>query len=191
MDGEEASDADLLHTIAVSTGRARDDAFATLYARYKGPLRRVALQHLHDPDQADDATQVTMVKVWNSASTFQPHRKSAAGWVLTILRNTCIDMLRQGGPAESLSDDQVQRRVDDDEVEAFQPGPGPKYYVYRCAMEHLTAEERAFILSYLDRGSGRPSNTAKAALARFKEMVDTCHQKLYGAPYPWENRDAE
>ena len=49
---------------------------------------------LGDPGRAEDAVQDAFVSVWSHAATFDAERGSLRAWLLTSVRNRCIDHLR-------------------------------------------------------------------------------------------------
>ncbi|GAB4521701.1 MAG: sigma-70 family RNA polymerase sigma factor [Amphiplicatus sp.] len=83
---------DLLARVAATGDR---EAFSRLFAffapRVKGYLMRIGLS----PEQAEDLTQDTLLKVWRKARLFDPSKASAATWIYTIARNVRIDAARR------------------------------------------------------------------------------------------------
>ncbi len=55
---------------------------------------------LGDPGRAEDAVQDAFMNVWNRAAGFDPGRGSLRAWLLTSVRNRCIDFLRGRGAHE-------------------------------------------------------------------------------------------
>jgi len=55
---------------------------------------------LGDPARAEDAVQDAFLNVWNRASSFDAARGSLRAWLLTSVRNRCIDYLRGRGSHE-------------------------------------------------------------------------------------------
>jgi len=55
---------------------------------------------LGDPGRAEDAVQDAFMNVWNRAATFDAERGSMRAWLLTSVRNRCIDYLRGRGAHE-------------------------------------------------------------------------------------------
>ncbi len=69
-------------------------ALACLYDRYGGLAYSVALRVLGDSGLAEDTLQECFLKVWNTATAFDPQRGSLRTWLLTLVRNRAIDKLR-------------------------------------------------------------------------------------------------
>ena len=59
-----------------------------------GRLLGVAMRMLTRRDLAEEAVQDTMVQVWRKASQYRAETGSAKGWLYTILRNRCRNILR-------------------------------------------------------------------------------------------------
>ena len=76
------------------------EALAQLYDRYAGLAYGVAMRVLGDPSRAEDAVQDAFMNVWRRASSFDPERGSLRAWLLTSVRNRCIDYLRGRGSHE-------------------------------------------------------------------------------------------
>lgn len=75
--------------------RSGDEAAVkAVYERYGRAVYVTALSILHDEGLAADATQMTFVKAWQAASTFDPER-SFGPWVYAIARRTAIDLYRK------------------------------------------------------------------------------------------------
>jgi RNA polymerase sigma-70 factor (ECF subfamily) len=55
---------------------------------------------LGDPARAEDAVQDAFMNVWNRAASFDAERGSLRAWLLTSVRNRCIDYLRGRGAHE-------------------------------------------------------------------------------------------
>lgn len=55
---------------------------------------------LGDPVHAEDAVQDAFMNVWNHAASFDAERGSLRAWLLTSVRNRCIDYLRGRGSRE-------------------------------------------------------------------------------------------
>ena len=76
------------------------EALAQLYDRYAGLAYGVAMRVLGDPARAEDAVQDAFMNVWRRAGSFDPERGSLRAWLLTSVRNRCIDYLRGRGSHE-------------------------------------------------------------------------------------------
>jgi RNA polymerase sigma-70 factor (ECF subfamily) len=114
-----------------------ESALQAVYRRYGGAIHTVALAILRDPELAADATQVTFLKAWRAAATFDPDRDFAP-WIYAIARRAAIDLLRKERPASELP-----------ETLAADPGAGIEEtweaFQVRLAVDALPAEEREVI----------------------------------------------
>ncbi len=91
------SDVDLLARYV----RRRDAAaFATLLDRHQGDLLRTAHGLLGDGHAAQDAVQEAFLRLCRDAAGLVAHAEGRAGlggWLATVVRNHCIDLVRQRG----------------------------------------------------------------------------------------------
>jgi RNA polymerase sigma-70 factor (ECF subfamily) len=80
---------------------ARGDAaaFERLYIATRAKLYGIALRILRRQDLAEEVIQETYVKVWRSASQFDPALASPITWMSSIARNRAIDLVRKKGEA--------------------------------------------------------------------------------------------
>jgi RNA polymerase sigma-70 factor, ECF subfamily len=72
-------------------------ALHALYTETAPKLFGLALRILGRRELAEEILQDCFVSVWRSAHTFDPGRGTAMAWLLRIVRNRCIDVLRQRG----------------------------------------------------------------------------------------------
>jgi RNA polymerase sigma-70 factor, ECF subfamily len=81
----------------------RDGAFETFVARYQRRLYRLAWGYLRHHEDALDAVQEAMVKIYLARDSYRPESHPFT-WASRILANQCLDMLRRRRvrPAESL-----------------------------------------------------------------------------------------
>jgi len=75
-------------------------ALGFLYDRYGGLAFGLARRMLGDAGAAEDVVQEVFLAVWRNADGFQPSRGSVRSWLMTAVRNRCIDLLR--GPRHRL-----------------------------------------------------------------------------------------
>jgi RNA polymerase sigma factor (sigma-70 family) len=85
-----------------------ETAVRAIYERYAGPILTVAMGTLAKRELADEAVQMTMLKAWRAAGSFDPTRELAP-WLYAIARRVSIDIYRRErrAAAEELSDDQI------------------------------------------------------------------------------------
>lgn len=87
-------------------GCARGDAAALrrIFDLEGGRLLGVAQRMLRRRDLAEEAVQDTLVQIWRKSGQFRAGESSAAGWIFAILRNRCLNILREGGRLTTLDD---------------------------------------------------------------------------------------
>jgi RNA polymerase sigma-70 factor, ECF subfamily len=89
---------------------ARGDrtALHSLYEATAPRLFGLALGILRSRELAEDIMQDSFVLVWRHAQSFDPGRGSAMAWLAAIVRNRCIDHLRQRGREVPLDEEFMQ-----------------------------------------------------------------------------------
>jgi RNA polymerase sigma-70 factor (ECF subfamily) len=85
-----------------------EEAVTAVYRRYAGPILTVAMGTLGRRDLADEAVQMTMLKAWRAADSFDPSRELAP-WLYAIARRVAIDIYRRESrmTASELGDNDV------------------------------------------------------------------------------------
>ena len=73
------------------------DALAAIYDLYGDLAFSVALRLLGDQQKAEDVTQEAFLSLWQHAGSFDVAKGSLRGWLMTIVRNRAIDVLRGRG----------------------------------------------------------------------------------------------
>lgn len=118
-----------------------------LYDRYAALAYGVAMRVLGDPARAEDAVQDAFLNVWHRAATFDAERGSIRAWLLTSVRNRCIDYLRGRGSRER-REQELSPDVD------YAPAPSDPWRevslslertAVRDAMASLPAEQRQVV----------------------------------------------
>jgi RNA polymerase sigma-70 factor (ECF subfamily) len=71
------------------------EAFALLYRRHLRPATALALQMCGRVAVAEEVVQEAFFSFWRSRVRFDPDRGSVRAWILGIVRNRAIDVLRQ------------------------------------------------------------------------------------------------
>jgi RNA polymerase sigma-70 factor (ECF subfamily) len=155
----------------VATGDAR--AFEVIYDRYKHQAYSLARTIAGRRGVAEEATQDAFLSLWRNAGRYDAGRGSLRGWLLTLVRNRSIDLLRREGARIAAGDwtDAALERLaapgtTDEQVLAEEDG--------RCTrrlVEALPDEQRRVIaLAYfggytqqeIARGTGLPLGTVKS-----------------------------
>lgn len=110
----------------------REGAFEALVRRYQRRLYRVAYGYLRNHEDALDAVQETLVKIYLARGTYRPSAHPFT-WAARILANHCIDLLRHRRvrPTESL-----------DAAQEEGEGRGPLHLVSSEETPHARQERR-------------------------------------------------
>ncbi len=90
--------------------------FARLVEAYSGPLYRLALKMLGDPQDAEDALQNTFLKALQNINSFEG-RSSISTWLYRVAANEALMMLRKKKPEVDLGDTEN----DDENGETYMP----------------------------------------------------------------------
>jgi RNA polymerase sigma-70 factor, ECF subfamily len=109
------------------------EAFAVFYDRHGGVAFSLAYRIVGERAAAEDVTQEAFISIWRSGARYDRARGSVRSWMLGIVRNRAIDLLRSRAgrapnldfdddtileqrPAEELTDDEALRHETRDEV---------------------------------------------------------------------------
>ena len=163
---------ELLHAGAVEV------AFERLVGRYERKVYRLCCSLLRDPDQAQDAAQESLVRVWKALSRYD-QRASLSTWIYTITRNRCLTAIERRRDLDSLTDPAVEHEVD--AAQAVEPeGARDHVAVLRELVEALPERyRRALTLYYYEERSvgevadmlGLPEGTIKTNLHRARALL--------------------
>lgn len=108
-------DADLM----ALAGRGDTAAFEILVVRHQHGVVGTVAKMLGDASEAQDIAQRVFVRVWKSASRYQPSAKFTT-WLMTITRNLVFNEMRRRQrarfvPMEGLEPDEPRRQFADEE----------------------------------------------------------------------------
>jgi RNA polymerase sigma factor (sigma-70 family) len=70
------------------------EAAAALVRRFQARAFGLALTVVGNRDTAADVAQEAFVRMWQHAAAFDPRRGTVAGWLLSIVRNVAVDVVR-------------------------------------------------------------------------------------------------
>jgi RNA polymerase sigma-70 factor (ECF subfamily) len=164
---------DTLNRLILATAAQDQAAFAALYDLTRRKLFGIALTVLRRRDLAEDVLQEAYIRIWRSASRFDPARGTALTWMGTIVRNLAIDVKR--APAAATDEAALMvipfnGRNPLDEVEASDDARR-----LRRAIETLDPMKRKLVIAAYIQGQSReqlserfgaPVNTIKTWLRR-------------------------
>jgi len=132
--------------------RGDREAFRIIWDRFGPALYSVCLRRLADRSTAEDATQEAFASVWRRASTFDPMRGSAAGWLFAVARNAAAQAARNAAAQAARHDQRgdVTLTVLDGRT-AAEEDDGLTRMVVQAALTRLPETERAVLeLAYFD-----------------------------------------
>jgi RNA polymerase sigma-70 factor (ECF subfamily) len=133
--------------ISVDALRAGDRAeFARLVDTYSGPIYRLALKILEDPQDAEDVLQETFIKAYRHLREFEG-RSRISTWLYRIASNEAFMLLRKRHP-EALSVDESVNAPDEESEQE------PVEIVDWCCLpeeELLSAESRGMLDKAIDQ----------------------------------------
>ena len=108
------------------------EAFEVFYDRHGGVAYSLAYRIVGERATAEDVTQEAFISIWRSGARFDRARGSVRSWMLSIVRNRAIDVLRSSaGKAPKLT-------FDDDSILEQRPA---EELTEEEAMRHETASE--------------------------------------------------
>src|SRR5204863_7896691 len=71
------------------------EAFEVFYDRHGGAAYSLAYRIVGDRSAAEDVTQEAFLSIWRSGARYDRARGSVRTWLLGIVRNRAIDLLRR------------------------------------------------------------------------------------------------
>src|ERR1044072_784245 len=69
-------------------------AFVELYRATSAHLNGIALRILRNRQWAEEVLQDAYVKIWNHAADYEASRGTAMTWMINIVRNAALDVVR-------------------------------------------------------------------------------------------------
>jgi RNA polymerase sigma-70 factor (ECF subfamily) len=123
-------------------------AFTHLVEVYQRPVYNLCYRMMGDPDEAEDISQETFLRVYKNMNSYDAKR-SFSTWILSIAAHLCIDQLRKRRMA----------MISIDSTPEFEPPdstPGPEASFYRmedqrqvqALLKSLNAHDRAAVVMY-------------------------------------------
>ncbi len=101
--------------LIVMTDGGDTQALAALYDRHGRVAYSLAYRMMGERQAAEDLVQEAFLKVWRAAGSYRVEKASVRTWILSIVNNRGIDMLRSS----------ASRRRTQDRVEAQTPSSQP------------------------------------------------------------------
>lgn len=159
-------------------------AFERLVERYERKVFRLCCALLRDPDQARDAAQESLVRVWRALPRYD-RRATLSTWIYTITRNRCLTALGQRRQLDSISDPAVAQAAETAQAQQAQqaqqadPDCDPLQLLRELVDALPERYRQSIILFYYEERSvsevagmlGLPEGTVKTNLHRARAML--------------------
>ena len=128
-------------------------AFEEFVTKFERPIYNLALRHLGNPQDAQDAAQEVFLRVYRGIGRFRADAKLST-WVYQIAMNVCVDMVRRHTrhPETSMTqtDDEDNESMIDLPDETYAPEPLYERAALReelaTALQQLTPEHREIVV---------------------------------------------
>lgn len=160
-------------------------AFAELYRIASPHLYAVALRILREAGAAEEVLQESFVNIWHHAGSYVAAKSQPLTWLISIVRNRCLDQLRRREIATVPLDDEAEGVT----IAAQGPTPlemllaGADALAVRACVDALDAEQKQAValaffrgLSHteLSRHLRQPLGTVKSWVRRGLERLRAC-----------------
>ncbi|MBT7225338.1 MAG: sigma-70 family RNA polymerase sigma factor [Gammaproteobacteria bacterium] len=94
LDTEDSDISD--ENLLIAVGNHQDiNAFNQLFERFSKKIFALGMKLTRNEQLANDLIQEAMLNVWQKAPLYDLDKGSAKGWIFTLSRNRCFDMLRK------------------------------------------------------------------------------------------------
>ena len=174
-------------------GGSHGVAFDRLLERYERKVYRLCCSLMRDPDQAADAAQESLLRIWKALPGYD-QRASLSTWIYTIARNRCLTAIERRRDLDSLSDPAVEQAAE--AAVAVAPESGHDHLdLLRELVEALPERyRRTLTLYYYEEKSvaevaamlGLPEGTIKTNLHRARaQLSERVHALGLGDPKFW------
>lgn len=165
-------------------GGSFEAAFGRLAERYESKVYRLCCSLLRDPDQAADAAQESLLRIWKALAGYD-QRASLSTWIYTITRNRCLTAIERRREHDSMSDPVVEQAAEAAGAVAATGGgsadePQDHLALLRELVDALPEQfRRTLTLFYYEERSvsevaamlGQPEGTVKTRLHRARAML--------------------
>ena len=174
-------------------GGSHGAAFDRLLERYERKVYRLCCSLMRDSDQAADAAQESLLRVWKALPGYD-QRASLSTWIYTITRNRCLTAIERRRDLDSLSDPAVEQAAE--AAVAAEPEAGQDHLeLLRELVEALPERyRRTLTLYYYEEKSvaevaamlGQPEGTIKTNLHQARALLSERVRALgLGDPKLW------
>ena len=159
-------------------------AFADLYRQTSAKLFGVALRILKREDWAEEVLQDSFINIWRHAAEYSARKSAPMTWMISIVRNRALDLLRRPGLEIAQHDESL--------IEAWEdPDAGPldrllksneAAALARCLQQLDSRQRQSIMLAFyhglthdqLARHLQQPLGTVKSWIRRGLERLKRC-----------------
>ncbi len=175
FDSSSSTDEELLRYIT----RGNSLAFNCLYERYGQRLYAYALRLTENPAQAEDILQESMLIVWRKSAAYRGEG-SVQAWLLSIIRNKCMQLYRQK-PTESIEGSDLDFADDALSMEKDISQQDERSRV-REALQRLSPEHREVLELVFYQGLNQKeiAQVCRCPLGTVKSRLSYARQQLRG-----------
>lgn len=143
----ELADEDLMPLVR----RGKADAFEIVYERHSGAAFSLAYRMCGTRAAAEDVVQEAFLSMWRSGARYDRTRGSVRTWMLGIVHNRAIDLLRRSVSHDRrrASDEGIEERFEASERTEIEVARLDEAQEVRAALQTLPAEQcRVIELAY-------------------------------------------
>lgn len=171
-------------TLLAGMGSGDPEAAAAFVRRYQSRIYGLAFTILGDRAAAEEAAQEALLKVWRHAGAYDARRGHVSTWVLSIARNTAVDVarLKRADPLDPQAlialEERGEPRDSHDPLDA-------RLDLHRLkgAILKLPTEQRVALMhaAFLGRTAREISESEKIPIGTVKTRIRTALHKLRSA----------
>lgn len=174
-------------------GQGDRGAFDELYARYSRPLFSYAYKFLKDRMLAEEALQDAFVKIWRTASRYDPALSRPFSWAVLVTKRLCIDKLRRLRPESVVEDPLALQSTEDHRSQEQLPSDAvanrEQAGTLRSMLEKLPQAQKESLSLALSKGLTQqeisdalnmPLGTVKTSMRRgmqrLRQLMSHCYE---------------
>lgn len=167
-------------------------ALAELYDRYVSMLFPLALRILRDRAEAEDAVHDAFIILRDRAAQYVPERGPVGAWVVTLVRNLCIDRTRRRERRAELARQDAQTKPKTSaSPESLVSGASQRDKVRRALAKLPDAQRDTLLIAYYEGLSypeiaerdNVPLGTVKSRAAR---AIAALREALVAEGFSWD-----
>lgn len=170
-----------------------EDAMASLYDRYAGPLVALAYRILGDRAEAEDVALSALARAWREAHRFESARGSVRAWLTVMTRSRAMDAARRARTREATAGrDLTAGRATSEDPAGAAERDEDRRLVLAALAELPDTQREAIELAYYGGLSqteiaarlGAPLGTVKTRIRDGMKKLRTALRPLYVEPGP-------